>query len=81
MTSSIEMIQKESPSEEYIWIYQTHADPWDTTQIAEWTPYPDDISATIEKAYKRGAGETFIYEIYRIDLKNFIQQHIDDRSR
>ncbi|CAF3980676.1 unnamed protein product [Rotaria sordida] len=81
MVSPTERIRKVSAPDEYIWQYQTHADPWDTTQIPEWKPYPDDTSSAIEKAYKRGAEETFINEIYRIDLKHFVQQHIDDRSR
>jgi hypothetical protein len=75
------MIPKASAPDEYIWVYQTCDDPWDATQIVEWTAYPDDISSAIEKAYKRGAEETFINEIYRIDLKHFIQQHIDDQRR
>jgi hypothetical protein len=81
MASFIEMISKASAPEEYIWVYQTRGDPWDATQIAEWTPYSDDISSAIEKAYKRDAEEIFINEMYRIDLKHFVQQHIDDRNR
>jgi hypothetical protein len=81
MASSLEMIRKASAPDECIWVYQTRGDPWDATQKAEWTPYPDDISSAIEKAYKRGAEETFINEMYRIDLKHFVQQHIDDWSR
>ncbi|CAF1139190.1 unnamed protein product [Rotaria sordida] len=81
MVSPTEMIRKASAPDEYIWQYQTCADPWDTTQIPEWKLYPDDTSSAIEKAYKRGAEETFINEIYRIDLKHFVQQHIDDGSR
>jgi hypothetical protein len=81
MASFIEMISKASAPEEYIWEYQKCADPWNATQIAEWKPYRDDMSLVIEKAYRRGAEEIFINEMYRIDLKHFVQQHIDDRSR
>jgi hypothetical protein len=81
MASSIEMIPKASAPDKYIWVYRDGDEPWDATQIAEWTPYDDDISSAIEKAYKRGAEETFINEMYRIDLKDFVQQHIDERSR
>lgn len=75
------MNQKASSSTKYVWAYQTTIDPWCGTKKAEWTLYSDDISSAIEKAYKRGAEETFINEIYRIDLKHLVQQHIDDPKR
>ena len=83
MASITEMIQKASASDDYIWLYRNSADPWDPKPTAKWkwTPYPDDISSDIERAFKRGDEQTFINETYRIDLKHFIQQHIDDPNR
>ncbi len=64
--------------DEFIWECQTNDDPWDTTQITEWTPYSYDKSLAIEEAYKNKFREIVIDENYPIDLKNYIQHHISD---
>ncbi len=74
-------ILKASDQDEFFWICQTNTDPWNTTQIPEWTPYPDDVSSAIEKAFRRGSTQIFIDEIYRIDLEHFVQEHIDNPNR
>jgi len=55
-----------------------NVDPWNTTQTADWMPYSNVISSAIEEAYKRQFREIFIDENYRIDLKYYIQQHINE---
>jgi hypothetical protein len=72
---------KSSNQNEFFWIYQTNIDPWDSTQITQWTPYPNEISSTIEKAFRRGSEQVFIDEMYRVDLKHFVQEHIDNPNR
>jgi hypothetical protein len=78
---SVHQIAEVSDQEEFFWIYQTNTDPWNTTQIAEWTPYPHGVSSAIEKAFRRGSEQIFIDEMYRIDLEHLVQEHIDDRNR
>jgi hypothetical protein len=69
---SVRQIPETSAQNEFIWVYQTND---------KWTPFPDVISSFIEKAFRCSFEEIFIDEIYRIDLKDFVQEHIDDRNR
>ncbi|CAF3406686.1 unnamed protein product [Rotaria sp. Silwood2] len=70
-----------SPETEFIWICQTNADPWDSSQPAEWTPYPTEISSALEKAFKSGADYTFIGELYRIDFIELVQEYIENPNQ
>ena len=79
MTSSDKSIPTDP--NDFFWIYQTNMDPWDSTQIAQWASYPNELSSTIEKAFRRGSEQVFIDETYRIDLKHFVQEHIDNPNR
>ncbi|CAF2792692.1 unnamed protein product [Rotaria sp. Silwood2] len=76
MTSSVRLISvrkipEASTENEFIWVYQMND---------KWTPFSDTASSVIEKAFRHGFEEIFINEIYRIDLKHFVQEHIDDRN-
>jgi hypothetical protein len=70
-----------SLEDEFVWEYQTNDDPWDETQTPKWTSYPNDKSSIIEKAYQNKLREILIDQNYRIDLENYIQQHINDSHR
>lgn len=58
--------------DEFVWVYQTN----DT-----WTPFPDRVSSSIEKAFRYDLEEKVIDGVYRISLKCLVQDHIDDRRR
>lgn len=77
----VRQTSESSDPDEFFWVYQTNVDPWNVTQVAEWAAYPKDISAAIETAFRRGRERIFIKEMYRIDLQNFVQQHMDNRDR
>jgi hypothetical protein len=82
MASSLkESDRKLSCQDEFIWECQTNDDPWDPKQTAEWTPYSDTKSSTIEEAYKHGSKEICVDENYVIDLRHYVQQHINDLQR
>ncbi|CAF5144981.1 unnamed protein product, partial [Rotaria sp. Silwood1] len=42
------------------------------------TPYSNAISSDIEEAYKRGLKQIFVDENYRIDLKHYVQELINN---
>ncbi|CAF1067981.1 unnamed protein product [Rotaria sordida] len=68
---SVRQIPEASAQDEFIWVYQMND---------KWTPFSDAASSTIEKAFRQGIEEIVINGIYRIDLKCFVQEHIDDRN-
>ncbi|CAF3324011.1 unnamed protein product [Rotaria sp. Silwood2] len=79
MASSIkELNSKSSLQNEFIWEYKRNIDPWDATQTAKWTPYSNAISSDIEEAYKRGFKQVFVGENYLIDLKHYVEEHINN---
>ena len=82
MASSIEEPDWElSPQGKFIWKWQTNDNPWDTTQIPQWTPYSDAISSSIEDAYNQQLEHILINENYRIDFKYRVQQYIHNTPR
>ena len=68
---SVRQIPEATAQDEFIWVYQNDD---------KWTPFSDSASSAIEKAFRSGFEETFIDEVYRIDLKYLIQEHVNDRS-
>ncbi|CAF4645386.1 unnamed protein product [Rotaria sp. Silwood1] len=78
---SVRRIRDSSVEPMYIWMYQSNIDSWDDTQTAEWTPYPDDVSAVIEQAFNAGLGHIFIDQCYKIDLEKLVQVNIEDVHR
>jgi hypothetical protein len=68
---SVRQIPEASAQYEFIWVCETND---------KWTPFPDAISSSMEKAFRCGLKEIFIHGIYRIDLKCFVQEHIDDQN-
>jgi hypothetical protein len=79
MTSSFEGSNLDSLIEnEFIWEYQTNVDP---TRRLEWTPFSNAKSSVIEEAYKSQLEEIFIDENCRINLRCYIQKHINEPYR
>ncbi|CAF4708831.1 unnamed protein product, partial [Rotaria sp. Silwood1] len=68
---SVRQIPEASAQDEFIWGYQMND---------KWIPFPDTVSSNIDKAFRQGLEELFTNEGYRIDLKDFVQEHINDRN-
>ncbi|CAF3945760.1 unnamed protein product [Rotaria sordida] len=82
MASSVrELNSKSSLRNEFIWECQRNIDPWDATQTVEWTPYSNAISSDIEEAYKCGFKQIFVDGHCRIDLKHYVEEHINNPHR
>ncbi|CAF1235793.1 unnamed protein product [Rotaria sordida] len=60
---------------------EKNIDPWDATQTVEWTPYSNAISSDIEEAYKCGFKQIFVDGHCRIDLKHYVEEHINNPHR
>ena len=79
--TSMKSLSERSSTNTFFWVYQTNVDPWNSSETPQWAPYPDHVSSKIEDAFRRGCEKVFIYEMYRIDLVQFIQQNIDHNDR
>lgn len=68
--------------DEFIWVRQMKTDLLneDEAQQIEWTPYSDVTSSIIENAYQCDDDEIVIDQIYRIDLKHFVEISIYDSN-
>lgn len=63
------------------WVSQTNPNPFDITENAQFTDFPDDISETIEEAFVNNVPELIIRTGYRINLVENLQIRVDDSFR
>ncbi|CAF2724883.1 unnamed protein product [Rotaria sp. Silwood2] len=69
---SVRRTTEASTQNEFIWACETNG---------EWTPLPDAISVDIEKAFRRNFEEITIDELYRIDVKYFLIEQVNELNR
>ena len=63
------------------WLWQSNANPWSDDEEREYTSYPPETNALIERAFLSGKQEVMIDQNYKIDLIENLQVNIQDTNK